>query len=139
MSEPYTGGCTCGAVRYQVSGEPMMMNECRCRQCQRDSGTGHGSHLTFAGADVNIEGTAAQYEVAGENGTRKSRAFCPTCGAPVYLTLPDIPEVFVISAASLDEPERYRPQLIMWTAAGQPWDPVDPTLPAFAKMPPQGS
>jgi hypothetical protein len=115
-----------------------MMNECRCRQCQRDSGTGHGSHLTFSGAQVKVDGRASHYEVTGEGGTRKSRAFCPTCGAPVYLTLPDIPDIFVISAASLDEPSRYQPQLVMWTAGGQSWDPLDPALPTFEKMPPRG-
>ena len=49
MSEAYTGGCACGAVRYEISGEPMFMNDCQCRDCQRKSGTGHGSYLTFPG------------------------------------------------------------------------------------------
>ena len=53
MNEPYTGGCACGAIRYEVSAEPAMMNDCQCRQCQRDSGTGHGAHLTFVGAPVD--------------------------------------------------------------------------------------
>ena len=48
LSEPYTGGCACGAIRYQISGEPLFQNDCQCRDCQRKSGTGHGSYLTFA-------------------------------------------------------------------------------------------
>ena len=136
MNKPYTGGCACGAIRYEVSAEPMMMNDCQCRQCQRDSGTGHGSHLTFSGAPVKVTGEAAFWTTVGENGTRKSRAFCPTCGAPVCLTLPDIPDIFVASAASLDDPERYKPQIVMWTAAGHNWDHVDPALSKFDKMPP---
>ena len=47
MSEAYTGGCACGAIRYEISGEPMVSNDCQCRDCQRRSGTGHGSYLTF--------------------------------------------------------------------------------------------
>ena len=50
MSEAYTGGCACGAIRYEISGEPMAMNDCQCRDCQRKSGTGHGSYLTFPAA-----------------------------------------------------------------------------------------
>ena len=48
MSEAYTGGCACGAVRYEIPAEPMVMADCQCRDCQRRSGTGHGSYLTFA-------------------------------------------------------------------------------------------
>jgi hypothetical protein len=136
MSEPYTGGCACGAIRYVVSAEPAMMNICQCRQCQRDSGTGHGSHLTFVGAPVEVTGEASFWDTVGEGGTRKIRAFCPTCGNPVYLTLPDMPDVFVASAASLDDPSRYQPQMVMWTAAGQAWDHPDPALLQFEKMPP---
>jgi hypothetical protein len=137
MAEPYTGGCACGAIRYEVAGEPVEMNHCQCRQCQRDSGTGHGSHLTFVAAPATVTGTASHWTVVGEMGTRKSRAFCPTCGAPVYMTFPDMPDVFVASAASLDDPGRFKPQLVMWAAAGHAWDAVDPNLPRFEKMPPR--
>jgi len=137
MTETYTGGCTCGAIRYEVAAEPAMMNYCQCRQCQRASGNGHGAHLTFVGAPVKLTGSASHWESIGEGGTRKSRGFCATCGAPVYISLPDMPEVFVASAASLDDPGRYQPQIIMWASAGHSWDRLDSALPKFEKMPPQ--
>jgi hypothetical protein len=136
MTEPYTGGCACGAIRYEVAAEPAMMNDCQCRQCQRDSGTGHGSHLTFVGAPAKVTGAPSIWEAVGDDGTRKHRAFCPTCGTPVFLTLPGMPEIFVASAASLDDPARYQPQFVLWTAAGHIWDQLDPALPKFDKMPP---
>jgi hypothetical protein len=59
MSEPYTGGCACGAIRYQISAEPMVSNHCQSRDCQRKSGTGHGSYLTFPSRKaVKLEGEA---------------------------------------------------------------------------------
>jgi hypothetical protein len=137
MTQSYTGGCACGAIRYQVDGEPAVMVDCQCRQCQRDSGTGHGSHLTFVGAAVAITGEASFWETIGEGGTRKQRAFCPTCGNPVYLTFPDAPDVFVAAAASLDNPSLYRPQVTTWVSAAQPWDNLDPAIPKFDKMPPR--
>jgi hypothetical protein len=135
MSNVYTGGCICGAIRYEVRGEPIAMLDCQCRQCQRESGTGHSSHLTFQAAEVMIEGESRSWQQTGDGGTRKSRAFCPTCGAPVYMTFPDMPDFFVIRAASLDDPARYRPQMITWAAAAQVWDRIDPELPAFDRMP----
>ena len=138
MSKPYTGGCTCRALRYEVSGEPVAMVDCQCRQCQRGSGTGHTSNLTFLKAEVTLEGKPATWDAVGDGGTRKRSAFCPACGAPVYMTFPDMPDLFLIRAASLDEPERYRPQMTTWTAAAQPWDRIDPALAAFDRMPPRG-
>ncbi|MBZ6079193.1 GFA family protein [Microvirga puerhi] len=136
MSEPYTGGCACGALRYKISAEPVMMGDCQCRQCQRESGTGHGSHLTFPRAAVEIEGEAAHWNLVSDNGTVKTRAFCPTCGSPIAMTFPDMPDYFVVRAGSLDDPSRYKPQMVFWSAASQPWDHIDPNLPKFDKMPP---
>ena len=39
--------CACGAIRFEIAGEPLFQNDCQCRDCQRKSGTGHGSYLTF--------------------------------------------------------------------------------------------
>jgi hypothetical protein len=135
MTQPFTGGCACGAVRYAVTGAPIDMNHCQCRECQRASGTGHGSHLTFAGAGVAITGEPSRWVATGEMGTRKSKAFCPTCGAQVFMTFPDMPDVFVAFAASLDDPSRFQPQHILWASSAQAWDRLDPSLPSFAKMP----
>ena len=136
MSQPFTGGCACGAVRYEIAAEPMMMLDCQCRDCQRESGTGHASHLTFPRADAKVQGEASHWNAVGEQGTVKTRAFCPTCGSPVYMTFPAMPDFFVVRAASLDDPRRYKPQMVLWTAGAQPWDRVDPNLPTFEKMPP---
>jgi hypothetical protein len=137
LSDAYTGGCACGAIRYEISAEPIEMNDCQCRQCQRKSGTGHGSYLTFPRPAVKAEGEAKHWDVVGDGGTIKSRAFCPTCGSPVYLTFPGIPEIFIVHAGSLDDPTRYKPQKVFWTAAGHAWDRLDPSAQKFDKMPPR--
>lgn len=136
MGEPYTGGCACGAIRYETDAAPLAMNDCQCRDCQRESGTGHGSHLTFPRAEVQLEGLAKHWEMVGDSGNVKSRSFCPECGSPVYMTFSAMPDLFTVRAASLDEPARYRPQMVTYAASGYSWDRVDPTLPAFEKMPP---
>jgi hypothetical protein len=109
MSQAYTGGCACGAIRYEISAEPLMQNDCQCRDCQHKSGTGHGSYLSFPRGGVKHSGSAALWDMVGDSGTVKTRAFCPTCGSPVYMTYPARPDVFTVHAASLDDPGRYRP------------------------------
>lgn len=138
MSMPYRGGCACGALRYEIAGEPAAMVECQCRQCQRDSGTGHASNLAFMGAEVKIEGEVATWDMHGDGGTLKRRAFCPTCGSAVYTLFPTMSGFIALRAASLDEPERYKPQMVVWSDAAVSWDRVDPSLPSFPRMPPMG-
>lgn len=137
MSMTYTGGCACRALRYTVTGAPIAMLDCQCRQCQRDSGTGHQSHMVFAGAEVVVEGPASHWQFTGDAGTLKDRAFCPTCGSAVALTFPAMPQMFSVTAASLDDPGLFQPQFTCFTEAAQAWDRIDPALPAFARMPPR--
>lgn len=137
MSKAFTGGCGCGAIRYEISAEPIAENDCQCRDCQRRSGTGHGSYLTFPDRRmVKLEGDAKQWDVVADSGNVKSHAFCPTCGSPVFLTFRDWPDRFAIHAASLDDPGRYRPQAVTYGIRGLAWDLVDPGLPKFDRMPP---
>lgn len=135
MKTIYTGGCACGRLRYSIVGEPLGMSDCQCRQCQRDSGTGHQSHLTFHAAKVETTGEASRWRMTGDGGTVKERGFCPTCGSAVWMMFPDMPDLFIVTPASLDDPGLYRPQMVMWTDAGHPWDHLDPRIPAFPRMP----
>lgn len=138
MSEAYTGGCACGRIRYEISGQPLAMTDCQCRDCQRKSGTGHGSYLTFPSKQrVVLEGSATHWDIVGDSGNVKTRAFCPTCGSPVYLLFAAAPALFTVHAASLDDPSRYQPQAVTYRVRGYAWDKVDPTLPQFDKMPPR--
>ncbi len=138
MNQPYTGGCACGAIRYEIRDEPMVMGDCQCRDCQLRSGTGHGSYLSFPSRTaVTLLGEATQWDVAADSGNVKSHAFCPNCGTPVYLTFAAMPEIFVVHAASLDDPGRYRPQVVFYTVRGHAWDRLDAALTRFEKMPPR--
>lgn len=137
MTKAYTGGCACGAIRYEITAEPIFSNHCQCRDCQQVSGTGHGSYITFANrADVTLQGQATQWDRVADSGQVKSHGFCPSCGSPVYLTFAAMPALFTIHAASLDQPERFRPQLVTYAIRGHAWDHLDPALPACEKMPP---
>ena len=136
MTQLYTGGCACGAIRYQIADEPIFMNHCQCRDCQQRSGTGHGSYLTFPQRHaVELSGIASHWDVIADNGNVKKHAFCPTCGSPVYLTFSYTPDFFTIHAASLDDPGQYKPQAVTYAVRAHAWDRVDPNLLAFEKMP----
>jgi len=137
MTESFTGGCACGALRYETKRAPIFQNHCQCRDCQWRSGTGHGSYLTFpARAEMTITGAATHWEIAADSGNVKTHAFCPVCGTPVYLFFSASPELVAVHAASLDEPSRFAPQALTYTVRRLPWDAIDSSsLRVFERMP----
>ena len=136
MTRHYAGGCACGAIRYETRNQPIFENHCQCRDCQKRSGTGHGSYLTFgARSEMTVTGTPSTWRVAGDSGNEKIHAFCPTCGTPVLLMFAAMPDLIAVHAASLDEPSQFRPQVVTYTSRGQAWDTLDPTLQSFDRMP----
>jgi hypothetical protein len=140
MSRLFTGGCACGAIRFETSSQPIVENHCQCRDCQKRSGTGHGSYLTFPRRDaVTIAGAAKTWRIAGDTGNEKTHAFCATCGTPVYLTFAAMPEVIAIHAGSLDDPRLFEPQMVTYTLRAQPWDAMDSSLAKFERMPGRSS
>ena len=135
-NQPYTGGCACGAIRFATSREPIFQNHCQCRDCQRRSGTGHSSYLTFPGrADMAITGELKTWTVKGDSGNEKAHAFCPTCGSPVYLTFAAMPDLIAVHATSLDDPGRFDPLVVTYGIRGNAWDAIDPTLQKYERMP----
>ncbi|MET3461599.1 GFA family protein [Variovorax atrisoli] len=136
MNPSYTGGCACGAIRYEIPSEPIFQNHCQCLDCQHKSGTGHGSYLSFMRGGVKQTGSAALWDMVGDSGNVKTRAFCPACGSPVYMTYAAMPDVITVHAASLDDPSRFKPQAVTYAVRGYEWDVLDPALTRFEKMPP---
>lgn len=137
MPTPFSGGCLCGAVRYTCDAEPMMAGHCHCEDCRRSSGSGHSSHLAVPEASVNLTGEVKSYVRPSDSGNPVMRAFCPTCGAPVFSTNPAMPGLLFLRASSLDDLEVFKPQMHVYAASAASWDAPRPGLPAFDRMPPQ--
>ena len=136
MTMHYRGGCACGAIRYETSTEPIFQNHCQCLDCQKRSGTGHGSYLTFPmRSEVNLTGKASEWRVTADSGNDKIHAFCPVCGTPVYLTFVAMPELIAFHATSLDDPGNFNPQALTYSVRGHAWDSMDASLQAFERMP----
>ena len=135
MATPFTGGCMCGAVRYECSAEPVMAGNCHCRDCQRASGGAFVSALAVPRNALTITGEVKYYDVKGDSGNTVSRGFCPNCGARLFGRPAVASDLIVIMAGSLDDPSWYKPGMDFYTASAQPWDHMNPDLPKFPKMP----
>jgi hypothetical protein len=135
-SPSLTGGCLCGAVRYECTAAPVFSVNCHCRSCQKASGSGYAAICMVPTAAVTITGEVRYYDEPGDSGQTVSRGFCPHCGSQLLGKPAVLPDLVGIKAASLDEPSLYQPAADMYTDSAQAWDCMNPSLPKFAKAPP---
>lgn len=136
MTDPYTGGCACGAIRYECSADPMFSWICHCRECQRSTGGGGAVNAVFHISTVRfVRGEPRYHESTGTTGHKTYRGFCATCGSPLAAKAALFPEIHGISVASLDDPGRIRLDANIWTQSVHAWDFLNPALPSFAGTP----
>ena len=130
-----TGGCLCGAVRYEASGGPDYAGLCHCRDCQRATGTGHGTYMGFARERVAIRGETRAFAVTGGSGAHSLRHFCPTCGTHVFGVRDPDDGSYTIYAGTLDDPEQFAPREAIFVRSRRSWDHDALGLPAFDTLP----
>ena len=136
MSVVFSGGCLCGAVRYESRSAPVAGGHCHCLDCRKSSGTGHCSHVVLAEDALSVTGEVRFYDAPADSGNVVSRGFCPTCGCAVYSRNSGMPGLVFPRASSLDDPEVFKPGLVVYTSRAPSWDPPDASLPGFERMPP---
>jgi len=132
-----TGGCLCGAVRYQADGTPQYAVHCYCRDCQRASGTGHVPVLGMPKAFFKVEGETRSYAARGTSGLPSPRHFCPICGSLLFGTPESAPEVVSIYVGTLDQPSVFHPEAILFKRSRHAWDELVGSLAAYDGLPPR--
>jgi hypothetical protein len=136
MTAPFSGGCTCGAIRYVCARPPVAMLNCHCRDCQRSSGAPFASGFIVRASEVQIAGTPKTYSVHAGSGSLATRSFCSECGAPLFTHGEAAPQF--IRFPTLDNPSEFRPMLDIWTSSAQPWACLSQEIPHYAQSPQPG-
>jgi len=135
MATKFSGGCLCGAVRYECEADPIFMGNCHCRDCQKATGGAYDPAIGLPAAALTITGKVKYYDSKAESGNILSRGFCPECGARLFGKASAMPDLAMITAGSLDDPTQYKPSMDIFTVSAQPWDHMNPALAKFTKMP----
>ena len=130
--------CSCGQLSITTEGEPARIAMCHCLECQRRTGAVISNQARFSRGQVTIAGKSSSWNRKAESGNALTFYFCPVCGSPVYLSFAETPELIAVHAGSLDEPGRFRPQVLTYSVRGLAWDAIDSSLKAFERMPTGG-
>lgn len=117
-----TGGCACGAVRYELSEAPIYQLVCHCRDCQKASGSAFAEVLLVASDRVSLVGKEPKFfALKAESGRIMSRGFCEDCGSPIMIRRPETPQLTFLQAGSLDDPNLFEPAAEVFSSRAQPF------------------
>jgi len=141
MKIPFSGGCACGAVRYECNAEPIMMLKCHCRDCQHITGGGFAAAILVPAKAFRLTRGELRHHFTPSlafPGGKHKRGFCANCGSRITGAerFDEPSNVVGILAGSLDDPSWFRPQCEIFTADAQPWDQIDASIPKYEHYPP---
>ncbi|MBC5765845.1 GFA family protein [Ramlibacter albus] len=123
MGEKHLGGCICGAVRYQVTGDPVMGTVCHCRFCQKRLASAFAVLASFNEEAVEFQqGETQEVEHRSDESGRWLRMrFCPKCGTTVSHTSQRRPGWVTIAAGTFDDPSWFAVTRHIWVRSKLPW------------------
>jgi hypothetical protein len=130
-----TGGCHCGAIRYQVEGEAIVHALCHCGDCRRHSGAPMVGWAMYPEAALKVTKGTPKVYASSQHGRRQ---FCPDCGTGLfYVNAEMLPSIVDIQSATFDDPEIVPAQAHVQVAERLKWMERANELPMFQRYPPQ--
>lgn len=128
----FDGGCTCRQVRYRLNSTPLFVHCCHCRWCQRETGAAFALNAMIEADRVQMLAGAVDVVLTPSNSGRGQKICrCPSCKVAVWSHYAGAGDaVCFVRVGTLDEPDRFPPDIHIFTASRQPWVLLPPGTPA---------
>ena len=131
MGEPaqrVTGGCLCGAVRYEAEAFLRSAYYCHCKDCQKSSGQPAEITVPVKAGSLRFTNEEPKYYLSSEWG---QRGFCPHCGSRIVWRPREPADEWQtnLDVGSLDNPENVRPRMHIFVDRQLPWYRANDDLP----------
>ena len=120
-----TGGCLCGAIRYEADQAPFDAGYCHCRMCQKSLGNLFGAWVFFNNADFRYTTQEPEWYKSSKS---VRRGFCPDCGSPITY-MPEGVDFTTIWIGTLDDPSEFEPKGHGHAESKIPWVDIHANLP----------
>ncbi|HEX3332686.1 MAG TPA: GFA family protein [Gaiellales bacterium] len=125
------GGCSCGAVRYRLTSDPLFVHCCHCLNCQVQTGSAFVINLLIEADRVELlAGNPQPVDVPRDDGSAQAIFRCPACQVAVFSTYTR-PDIRFVRAGTLDIPADIAPDVHIFTRSKLPWVDVPNPQPAF--------
>ena len=116
-----TGGCLCGAVRYELTGPPLYQGFCCCEDCRKASGSGYIPFMGYAAANFKKTGDVVAVRHALRNGRVSTRSRCAKCGSLLFGGEYGVDQQHTVYAGTLDDPSFFSPREAIMTGGKPHW------------------
>jgi hypothetical protein len=121
---PLTGGCSCGAIRYEIVSFPLLLYSCNCTDCQTASGSAFALSMPVLAKSLHVlQGEPKGWRHASPTGADLTSWFCGDCGARLYGERKGRPDSINLRAGTLDDTKWLVPVAHMFLRSAQPWLP----------------
>jgi hypothetical protein len=128
VSDSYEGGCDCRQVRYRMTSTPLFVHCCHCRWCQRESGAAFALNAMIETARLEVlAGEPDLVMTPSNSGKGQKIARCPVCRIALWSHYSGAGDaVAFVRVGTLDDPDRFPPDIHIFTASKQPWVVIPP-------------
>jgi hypothetical protein len=131
-----TGGCMCGAVRYEISEQPLFGALCHCDRCRSQSGSAFSTVIFIKRSTFHLEGETNVFEDTGTSGLWVGRRCCARCGSPLTTETDLVPDLMIVKVGGIDNNEWFRPVMELFVGRRRPWVEPVPGAQQFEGNPP---
>lgn len=135
VAGPFDGGCACRFVRYRMESTPLFVHCCHCRSCQRETGASFALNALIESERVQLlQGEINVVITPSASGKGQKIARCPRCQVAVWSNYAGAGDAIrFIRVGTLDQPERFPPDIHIYTSSKQPWVLLPPGQPAVSE------
>jgi len=116
-----TATCRCGQLSATCTGEPVRVSVCHCLACQQRSGSAFAVQARFPADRVTITGEYRSWTRIADSGNATDYGFCPTCGATLFYTGGNFPDVVAIPVGAFADPTFPAPKFSVWEERKHEW------------------
>ena len=130
------GRCTCGKVRYHMTDTPLFVHCCHCRWCQRETGSAFVMNAMIeADRVVLLAGEPEIVWTPSNSGKGQKITRCPDCRIALWSNYSGAGDAIrFVRVGTLEEPDRFPPDIHIFTESKQPWvilPPGTPSVPEY--------
>ncbi len=132
----FEGGCYCGALRYEATGDPLFKGQCHCRECQYISGGSPNMLMALPESGFSYTKGAPSEFRRSDLDTPVTREFCADCGTHILAKSPGVPGSVILKVGTLDDPSAFgEPQMAIFLCDKQSFHHVPDGVASFDRTP----